>query len=328
MFKKYIVILLVVLMFMGLSMFSFASDKIVIRVAHTTAPDSHYHQGLLYLGNLLKERTNGGIELQIYHSSQLGSERDVIEGVSTGTLEMTLVSTAPLANFTDKYMIFDLPFIVGDREKAYAWMDGPEGKKILDSLLSKNIVVLGLWENGFRNLTNSRYPVAKPEEVKGLKIRVMENPIHVSTFKTLGAYPVPLPFGKLLTALQQKTVDGQENPLIVIYTSKLYEVQKYITLTGHFYAPAALLINKNFWENTLTEEQRKIFIECEKEARNWERQFCINSEKELTQKLKESGMEVIIPDKALWVKATEPIYKQFEDKIGEDIIESFINAQK
>jgi len=125
-------------------------------------------------------------------------------------------------------------------------MDGPEGKKILDSLLSKNIVGLGLWENGFRNLTNSKYPVAKPEEVKGLKIRVMENPIHVSTFKTLGAYPVPMPFGELLTALQQKTVDGQENPLIVIYTSKLYEVQKYITLTGHFYSPAALLINKNF----------------------------------------------------------------------------------
>lgn len=328
MFKKYVVILLVVLIIMGLSMFSFASDKLVIRVAHTIAPDSHYNQGLLYLGNLLKERTNGEIELQVYHSAQLGSERDAVEGVSMGTLEMTLVSSAPLANFTDKFMIFNLPFIVRDREKAYAWMDGPEGKKILDSMLSKNIVGLGIWENGFRNLTNSKYPVAKPEDIKGLKIRLMENPIHVSTFKTVGAYPVPMPFGELFTALQQKTVDGQENPLIIIYTSKFYEVQKYVTLTGHFYAPAVLLINKNFWENTLTEEQRKIFKECESEAKNWERQFSIKSEKELADSLKKEGMEVIIPDKALWVKATEPVYKQFEDKIGKDVIESFVNAQK
>ena len=326
MFKKVGIACLIAIMCVGLA--QIASAKTIIRVAHTIAPDSHYNQGLLHLNELLKEKTNGEIELEVYHSAQLGSERDAVEGVAMGTLEMTLVSSAPLANFTNKFMLFNLPFIVRDREKAYAWMDGPEGKKILDSLLPQNIVGLGIWENGFRNLTNSKIAVTNPDDVNGLKIRLMENPIHVATFKTLGAYPVPMPFGELFTALQQKTVDGQENPLIIIYTSKFAEVQKYVTLTGHFYAPAILLINKTFWEETLTEEQRKIFKECEQEAKNWERQFSIKGDQELAAKLKEAGMEVIEPDKAKWVEATKPVYEQFEEQIGKEMIESFINAQQ
>lgn len=325
MFKKMSILLLVVALCVSVGQIALA--KTVIRVAHTIAPDSHYNQGLLKLGELLKERTNGELELEVYHSAQLGSERDAVEGVAMGTLEMTLVSSAPLANFTNKFMIFNLPFIVRDREKAYAWMDGPEGQKILDSLLEQNIVGLGIWENGFRNLTNSKVAVKAPEDVKGLKIRLMENPIHVATFKTLGAYPVPMPFGELFTALQQKTVDGQENPLIIIHTSKFAEVQKYVTLTGHFYAPAVLLINKAFWENTLTEEQRKIFKECEQEAKTWERQFSQKGDEELAKSLKEAGMEVISPDKATWVEATKPVYKQFEEQIGKEMIDSFVNAQ-
>jgi tripartite ATP-independent transporter DctP family solute receptor len=304
-----------------------ASAKTVLRVAHTIAPDSHYHQGLLHLGKLLEERTNGELVLEVYHSAQLGSERDMVEGVAMGTLEMTLISSAPLANFTTKFMLFNLPFIVRDREKAYAWMDGPDGQAILDSLLEQNIVGLGIWENGFRNLTNSKIAVEKPEDVDGLKIRLMENPIHVATFKTLGAYPVPMPFGEVFTALQQKTVDGQENPLIIIYTSKFAEVQQYVSLTGHFYAPAVLLINKTVWEG-LTEEQRAIFKECEQEAKTWERQFSQKGDEELAAKLEEAGMQVIVPDKAPWVEATKPVYEQFQDQIGKELIDSFINAQQ
>ena len=225
--------------------------KAVDAVVFTGGPDlhpSHYHETILPECN------------------EPVSERDAIEGVSMGTLEMTLISSAPLANFTNAFLVFDLPFIIQDRQKAYAWMDGPEGRKILDSVLSKGMVGLGIWENGFRMLTNSKKPVAVPDDLKGLKIRLMENPIHVGTFKTLGAYPVPMPFGELFTALQQSTVDGQENPLIIISTSKFAEVQKYLSLTGHFYAPAILLINKAFWENTLTEDLRKIFTEAELKA--------------------------------------------------------------
>ncbi len=307
---------------------AFAADKIVVRVAHTIAPDSHYQAGLEHLGKLLDEATNGQIELQIFHSSQLGSERDAIEGVSMGTLEMTLISSAPLANFTNAFLVFDLPFIIQDRQKAYAWMDGPEGQKILDSVLDKGMVALGIWENGFRMLTNSKKPVLVPEDLNGLKIRLMENPIHVGTFKTLGAYPVPMPFGELFTALQQKTVDGQENPLIIISTSKFAEVQKHLSLTGHFYAPAILLINKDFWEKTLSDEQRKSFTEAELKARRWQREFCIDIEKKLVDSLKEQGMEVSQPDKAKFFEAVQPVYKEFEEKVGKEAIQKLIDAQK
>jgi tripartite ATP-independent transporter DctP family solute receptor len=245
-----------------------------------------------------------------------------------GTLEMTLVSSAPLANFTNAFLVFDLPFIIQDRQKAYEWMDGPEGKKILDSVLSKGMVGLGIWENGFRMLTNSKKAVAKPEDLKGLKIRLMENPIHVGTFKTLGAYPVPMPFGELFTALQQGTVDGQENPLIIISTSKFAEVQKYLSLTGHFYAPAILLVSKDFWDNTLDDELRAIFTEAELKARAWERDFCIESEKQLADSLKNQGMDVTVPDKAAFFEAVQPVYKDFEEKVGKEVIQKLIDAQK
>lgn len=307
---------------------AFAADKIVVRVNHTLAPDSHYHIGLENFGKMLSEATNGRIELQIFHSSQLGSERDAIEGVSMGTLEMTLVSSAPLANFTNSFLVFDLPFIVQDRHKLYAWLDGPQGTKMLDALSSKNIKGLGIWENGFRMLTNSNKPVLVPSDMKGLKIRLMENPIHLATFRTLGAYPVPIPFGELFTALQQKTVDGQENPLVIISTSKFAEVQKYLSLTGHFYAPAVLILSKDFWDNTLDDELRKIFIETEQKAREWQRNFCIEIEAKLVDSLKEEGMEISVPDKAVWFEAAKPVYQEFEEKIGKELIEDLINSQK
>jgi len=319
----------VAVLFLVLSLGSaLAADKVVLRIGHTIAPDSHYQKGLEHFASLLKEKSGGQIEMQIFHSSQLGSERDVIEGVSMGTIEMTLVSSAPLANFTNSFLVFDLPFIIVNREKAYAWMDGPQGRKILDTLTPKNIIGLGIWENGFRMLTNSQKPVVTPEDMKGLKIRLMENPIHVGTFKTLGAYPTPMPFGELFTALQQKIVDGQENPLVIIYTSKFFEVQKHLALTGHFYAPAILLVNRDFWEKKLTDEQRKIFQECELASRKWERQYCIDMEKTLVNDLKAKGMEVSTPDKVKWAEAVQPVYKEFEGKIGKEIIQDLINAQK
>ena len=321
------IIMVMVLTMVAVFMGSVVQAKMVFRVNHTLDTTSHYHKGLMYLNDLLQKKTSGELALDLYHSSQLGSERDAIEGVSMGTLEMTLVSSAPLSNFTDAFMIFDLPFIISDRNKAYAWMDGPNGQTILGALAQKNMIGLSIWENGFRNLTNSQRPVSKPEDVKGMKIRLMENKVHVASFRTLGAYPTPMPMGELFTALQQKTVDGQENPLVIIYTSKLYEVQKYLTLTGHFYAPAILIINKGVWEK-LTEEQRKIMTESIAEARDWERKYCQEMDGKLAEELKKVGLEIIQPNKAEWVKALAPVYTQFESTVGKDRIQSLLDAQK
>lgn len=299
-----------------------------LRVSHTLAPESHYHQGLLHWKKIVEDRTNGSVKVEVFHSAQLGSERDVVEGVSLGTIEATLTSTGPLPNFTNAFMVFDLPFIVQDRQKAYKWMDGPEGQKILASLEPSNIKALGIWENGFRNLTNSKRSVKSPADMSGLKIRLMENPIHVATFETLGARAVPMPFGELFTALQQGTVDGQENPLVIIDTSKFYEVQNHLSLTGHFYSPAVLMINLDFWNNTLTEEERKIVAQAEKEARQWEREFSIKGEKELRAKLEKAGMMVDDEDVAVWFAAVQPVYDQFSDKVDQAMVRSFIDAQK
>ncbi|CAK7056215.1 MAG: Solute-binding protein [Desulfovibrio sp.] len=325
--KKRLVVLLAAAM-LATMMISVAQAKMVFRVSHTLDPTSHYNKGLMHLDELLKKRTNGELSLDIYHSAQIGSERDAIEGVTMGTLEMTLTSSAPLSNFTKTFMVFDLPFIITDRAKAYKWMDGPEGQAILDSLKKQNMVGLSIWENGFRHLTNSKLAVVKPSDAKGLKIRLMENPVHIATFKELGAYPTPIPFGELFTAMQQKTVDGQENPLVIISTSKFNEVQKYLTLSGHFYAPAILLINKDVWEKKLTEEQRKIMTECIAEARDWERAYSAEMDGKLAGELEKAGMTVSTPDKAEWAKTLAPVYKQFESVIGKDVIQSLVDAQK
>lgn len=296
---------------------------ISMRIAHTLAPDSHYNLGLEQFGKILAEKSGGKIKVELFHSSQLGSERDAIEGVSMGTLESTLVSTAPLANFSKKFMVFDLPFIIQDRQTAFAAMDGPMGKAMMDSLTSKGIVGLGFWENGFRMITNSKVPINSPKDLAGLKIRLMENPVHMETFKVLGAQPLPMAFGELFTALQQKTVDGQENPLVIISTSKFYEVQKYLALTGHFYAPAAFLVSKSFYDK-LGPELQKALTDAEKEARTWERNYCINLEKDLVDQLKSKGMEITTPDKKAMQDATKSVYDKFKTEIGEDVINQLL----
>jgi tripartite ATP-independent periplasmic transporter solute receptor, DctP family len=318
---------IVVALLTALFLVGTAHAKTTLRVSITLDPASHYYQGLMHLDKLLKEKTGGEIALDVYHSAQLGSERDAVEGVTMGTLEMTLSSTGPLTNFTNAFMVFDLPFIISDREKAYAWMDGPEGQKILDSVAKQNLVGLAFFENGFRHLSNSKRAVAKPEDAKGLKIRLMENAVHLATFRALGAYPTPMPFGELFTAMQQQTVDGQENPLVIISTSKFYEVQSHLTLSGHFYSPAILFINKGVWEK-FTPKQQQIFKECVAAARDWERKFSAEMDRKLAAELKKNGMTVTEVDKTAWQSFLAPVYKEFEGKIGKEVIQSLRDSQK
>lgn len=299
------------------------SKVMIMRIAHTLAPDSHYQKGLLKFAEIFEKKSGGQVKVEIFHDSQLGSERDAVEGVSMGTIECTLSSTGPLANFSKKFMAFDLPFIIQDRDKAFKVMDGKVGKSILDSVADKGLIGLGFWENGFRMITNSKQPINTPKDIAGLKIRLMENPVHMETFRVLGAQPVPMPFGELFTAMQQKTVDGQENPLVIIYTSKFYEVQKYLALTGHFYSPSVFLVSKSFY-NKLSPKLQKDLVASEKEARTWERKYCVELEKDLVSKLKANGMVVTTPNKKLLQQATKSVYDKFRTDIGGDIIDALL----
>jgi len=295
-------------------------EKIVLKAASTPPADHPYNLGLIEFGKLLKERTNGKFEVETFPAASLGSEREAIEGIQMGTLDLTVVSTAPLAGFSDAFLVTDLPFIFKDYDHVYKVLDGEIGQSIMKKLEGTGIVGLAFWDNGFRNITNSKRPIVKPEDMKGIKIRTMENQIHMDSFRQLGADPTPMAFGELFTALQQKTVDGQENPLPIIATSKFYEVQEHLALTGHFYAPAPLLISQALWDK-LTPEEKEIFQKTANDARDIERKMITDMEAKLVEELKAQGMKVTEPDKAEWQKAMAPVYDKWQDKIGKDLIE-------
>ncbi|WFA08652.1 TRAP transporter substrate-binding protein [Tissierella sp. Yu-01] len=296
-------------------------EKIVIRVGTTAEPDGHYVKGLEQFKSKVEEYTQNRVEVQIFPSAQLGNERDLVEGVGLGTLEMAISSSGPLPNFSKDFLLFDLPFIITDREIAYEVMDGEVGQSILSSLESSGIKGLGFWENGFRHISNDKKEILVPEDVAGMKIRTMENPIHIETFKLLKSIPTPMGWSEVFTALQQGTIDGQENPLIIFDTNKLEEAQKYISLTGHFYSPAVTMINKATFDN-YPEDIQEAILRAEKEAKEWEREYSQSLDKELIETIKGKGVTISEVDKVLWQEACQPVYDLFSDQINPEYIKA------
>jgi TRAP-type transport system periplasmic protein len=285
-----------------------ASAQTILKCGTATQPSHIYNQAVEYFAKLVADRSKGDIEIQLFPASQLGSERDMIEGLQLGSLEMTLTSTGPLGNFIPQVKLFNLPFLFKDRESCYRVLDGPIGTDIAALFTAIGIRSLGWYENGFRNITNSKRPIETPVDMHGLKIRVMEDDVFIQTMKDLGASPLPMAFGELYTALEQKAVDAQENPLAVIHSSRLFEVQKYLAMTGHFYSPALLLVSEIAWQR-LTPEQRDILAGAATQARDHERRMSMEADRSLEAELKNEGMQVSHPDKAAFVKAVAPVYE-------------------
>jgi len=298
-----------------------------IRVGHVLAPEHPYQLGLEKFGELVSQKTNGKVKVEVFHSSQLGNERDLIEGLQLGTVEMCIVSTAPLSNFTTQFNVFDLPFIFSETKKTREILDGPIGQDILKTLDAQGIVGLCYFENGFRNVTNNVRPITKPDDLKGLKIRTMESPIHMASFRAMGANPTPMALGELFTALQLGTVDGQENPLAIINTSKFYEVQKYLSITEHFYAPAPLLIGKAFYDRFDADTQKAV-KEAAMEARVYERGLLDDMNTRLRGELQKAGMVMNTVDKQPFIDACQSVYAEYGDLIGKELIKKVQDAQK
>ncbi|UQZ90268.1 C4-dicarboxylate ABC transporter substrate-binding protein [Deltaproteobacteria bacterium Smac51] len=300
-----------------------ADAKYIMRIGTTTEPEGHYHKGLLQFKEKVEQYTDGQVQVDIFLSSQLGNERDMIEGLSMGLLEGSLTSSAPLANFSPDFLLLDFPYVVTDREKAYKVMDGPVGQAILGTMDSKGVKAMGFWENGFRHVTNSKRPIVNPEDLKGLKIRTMENPIHQATFEFFGATPTPMAWSEVFLALQQGTIDGQENPLVIIDTVKVYEVQKYISLTGHFYSPAVFMLSKQIFDSYPADIQEAI-VKAEKEARDWERAYSAQLDEQLVKDLTAKGVEINTVDAAAWKAACAPIYEKFKDRVNADYLKAML----
>lgn len=293
----------------------------VMKLNHSVLPTHAYHQGALRFAELLKQKTNGEVIVEVLHSAQLGAERESVEALQLGTLDLTICSTAPLVGFTKSFMAFDMPFIFKDRAMAYRVLDGAVGKKAMAEVEKANIIGLAFFENGFRHITNSKQPIAKPEDLKGMKIRTMENKIHMAAFRNIGANPTPMAFGEVFTALQQRTVDGQENPMSLIFDMKYYEAQKYISMTGHFYAAAPLLMSKRSFSK-LTPDQQKAVREAAAESTGFQRALMKEQDEKAREGLKANGMEFLEVDKAIWLDAMAPVYKEFGKEIGEEMLKA------
>lgn len=323
-FSRIMCFALVIVMAVGTM--AFAAD-VTLKLGHIADPKNPYAQGGQKFAELVSEKSDGAMEIQVFPSSQLGNQRDLVEGLTLGTVDMCLSSSAVLGNFLPQIAVFDLPFIFRDRAHTFKALD-TIGMEIAKGLEPRGIKVLAFFENGVRNLTNNIRPVYKPEDMEGLKIRVMEQPIYISMMKALGANPTPMAFGELFTALQQGVVDGQENPAAHIYTKRFFEVQKYISLTAHTYSAEPMLISMITWKK-LTPEQQSVLQESANEAKDWQRKLAIDLESSYWDKIRKSGKSEIIEDvdREAFKEATAGVWADFEDKVGKDNIEAVVNLQ-
>jgi len=287
----------------------------VIRLAHVVNERDGFHIAALKFKELVEARTKGQLAIEIYPNASLGDERTLLEGMQLGTIDMGVITNGPVANFLPRMAAFEMPFLFASAQEAYYVLDGPVGKKLLAELETVNLKGLAYAERGFRNLTNSKRPVATPDDIKGLKIRVMENPVYIATFKALGVNAVPMAWTECLTALQQGVVDGQENPINVIYAYKLYETQKYLSLTRHTYAPALFVMSLKLYKS-LPADTQKILVEAAQSAAEYERKWDADQESSQLQEIAKNGMVITQPNLELFKQAVKPVYDSYRDKFG------------
>ncbi|WP_278924512.1 TRAP transporter substrate-binding protein [Pseudophaeobacter profundi] len=297
-----------------------------VKIGYALAPDSHYGVAAQKFEEVLKAETGDAFEFNHFPSSGLGGEREVIEGLQLGTIEATIVSSGTLANFVPDTGVFDIPFLFRDLEHARAVLDGPIGQEILSKFDTVGLHGLAWGEQGFRHITNNRNPIHTPADAEGLKLRTMENPVHLAAFNAMGAAPTPMAWPEVISSLQQGVIDGQENPLSVIVSVKLDEVQKYLTLSGHVYSPAMLLVSKPFWEG-LDDTQKAAFEKAATAASEAMRSYVDNVETSGVETLKERGMEInalSTDEKAAFQESISTAYEGYYETYGKDLVNAIV----
>ena len=295
----------------------------------TLTPASHtYNQAANKFAELVKQRSQGRIEVKVYPDGQLGKgERELLEAIQQGTLDIYVGSTAPLSGFSPSMGILDIPFLFRDYAHADKVLDGPIGLSLLKELEKANLKGLAFWENGFRNLTNSKLAVKTPDDAKGLKIRTQENKIHLTAWKAAGVNPVPMAWGEVYGALQQKTIDGQENPVAVIHSAKLNEVQKYLSMTQHVYSPAVLIVSAKKWQ-AIPPADQEMLLKTALEVAQFERKLGRDAEEKQVAELTARGMTVTKDvDKAAWQKAMQPAFDEFSKQFGKEKIDAILSTK-
>lgn len=326
MIKRTIFIGFIMVAFMA-SFLTLAEAKVIVKYGHVGPPIHPQHKAAVAFAKYVTEKTKGEIEVQVFPLGQLGGERSMTEQVQTGTLHMTAVTSGVLSNFVPQMGIIELPFIYPNREVAYKVLDDKDIKERFAKFCdAKGFVFIGYTENEFRDITNSKRPIRKPEDLKGLKIRVIESPVFIDTFKTLGANPTPMPFPEIYNALQQKVIDGQDNPIYTSIMMKFTEVNKFATITNHILTECPVIINKKFW-GSLTPEQQKIFREAAVLQVKVNREENAKNRVEALDKAKAQKVDVIIlTDKELGAfrNAVKPVLEKYRGVFGADWYDFFM----
>ena len=304
-----------------------ADAKMVVKYGHVGPPVHPQHLGALAFAKYVNEKSNGQIEVQVFPLGQLGGERSMTEQVQAGTLNMTAVTAGVLANFVPEMGIIEMPFIYPNRDVAYRTLDDKEVKERFAKYCDgKGFVFIGYTENEFRDMTNSKRPIKRPEDLKGLKIRVVESPVFIDTFRALGANPTPLPFPEIYNALQQKVIDGQDNPLFTSILMKFTEVNKFATVTNHILTECPVVVNKKFW-NSLTAEQQKIFRDAADVQIKVNREQNAKGRVDAMEKAKAQKVDVYVltaADREAFKKAVAPVLEKYRGTYGAEWFDFFV----
>ncbi|MFZ7101224.1 MAG: TRAP transporter substrate-binding protein [Peptococcaceae bacterium] len=294
------------------------SEAVVIKLGHGQTEAHPYHLGAVRFKELVEEATDSRIQVEIYPAGTLGQERDLVEGTGIGTIDMCITTNAPLTNFSKNFSVFEFPYMFRDFDHVAAVLDGEIGKSLLDELNDIGIVGLAYFENGFRNMTSNK-PINTVADLENMKIRTMESEIHIAAFNAMGANATPMSWGEVYTALSQGTIDGQENPLMAVRDGKIFEVNKYLAMTEHLYAPAELLINAELF-NSLSEEDQGILLDAADKAKIYQREEARKVNADVAA-MEAAGMTVNYPDKTSFTEAVQPVYEKYKAEYGDKLDE-------
>jgi TRAP-type transport system periplasmic protein len=299
-----------------------------IRISNGVNEEHPVGNGVAKMRACLADRSGGKMKLQGFWGGALGGDLQATQALRSGTQEMVVTSSSPLVGILPDLGVFDLPFLFANEKEADAILDGPFGKYMADKLPAVGLINVSYWENGFRNLTNSRRPVTKLEDLQGLKVRVMQNNVFLDTFKQVGTNAVPMAFGEVFTALETKAIDGQENPFVTIDTSKMYEVQKFLSITNHAYTPMLILYSKPLWDRLSADEQ-KALSDCAAEGQKEQRAVSRALNDKSLAALKARGMQIseFSPAEQTRLRqAVMPVYDKHKETIGNETVQRMMAA--
>ncbi|MGB1321169.1 MAG: TRAP transporter substrate-binding protein [Vibrio gallaecicus] len=301
-----------------------------IRIGHGANENYHLHRALEKFKEDVETKSQGEFEVQIFPSSQMGPDREMIEGVQSGMLQMAVSPSSFYSSWDASFDVVELPFIYPSKQVALDTVHSAAGNKMLDRLNNMNLQGLGWLENGVRHVSNNKRPITSPEDLQGLKIRTMKVPAHVKTFNSLNATATPMNFGEVYSGLQQGVVDGQENPIAHIYSQRFYEVQDYVSLTGHvitFYIPA---MNLEFW-HSLSQDDQQLISTAMRDAEIYQQELVNQEEGNQIESFKKSGTQVnslTEADLQQFIDATEPVRQEYKNKLGADVYDTWMKAIK